>query len=101
MLAPFTHILWFLVLAHLLFVSSPEPKAQSDILVCQWSDVILFIEVDISKVSWPILIKFLVKHNQVAERLHKVFRLIGLELWLPWQHIYYSKFDRDHVFNAT
>ena len=87
MLAPFTYILWFLFLTHLLFVSSPEPKAaQSDVLVCQWSDVILFIEVYISKVNLPIL-KFHVKHNQVGERLHKVFGLIGLELWLPWQHI--------------
>ena len=37
---------------------------------------------NISHVSWPILIKFHVKQRQVGERLHKVFGLVGLELWL-------------------
>ena len=35
----------------------------------------------------PIVIKFYaVKQlaHKVGERLHKVFGLIGLELWLPW-----------------
>ena len=38
-------------------------------------------------VRWPILIKFHVKLHQEgafkSERVHKVCRLIGLELWLP------------------
>ena len=29
---------------------------------------------------------FHVKHHQVGKMLHKVFGLIGLECWLPWQH---------------
>ena len=39
------------------------------------------------QVSWPILIKLYIKHHQVGTRLQKGFGLIGLELWLPGQHI--------------
>ena len=41
----------------------------------------------ISGASGPILIKYLVNYYQIGGRLHKVLRQIGLELWLPWQHI--------------
>ena len=45
----------------------------------------IFKDIHLStKVSGPILITFHVKGHY---RLHKVFGLIGLKLWLQWQHI--------------
>ena len=47
----------------------------------------IFSKKYISKINviLPIVIKFYDKHHQVGERLHKIFGLIGLELWLPWK----------------
>ena len=65
----------------------------SEALVWQWSNILsrlcpsTFSKYYISKVSWPILIKISCKALSGREKLHKVKGLIGVELWLPWQHI--------------
>ena len=49
-----------------------------------------YSKVSISKASRRIVIKLHTQHHWAEERLHLVFGQIGLELWLPLQHIHYK-----------
>ena len=42
---------------------------------------------NISATSWPIGMKFYLKHHWAEERLQKVLIQIRSELWFPWQQI--------------
>ena len=44
-----------------------------------------FSKMYISAVSWLSVIEFHKKHIEVGGKAAYDFRLIGLELWLPWQ----------------
>ena len=83
--------------------SSPEPKAHN-VSLQDWTHpgvrplqryyvrssvrVSRISNMNISETSWPIAIKFYLKHYWGGGRLHKVLGQIGSELWFPWQQIY-------------
>ena len=78
------------------FISSPEPKAQGELIVWDSSrrpSVRLCVRLstlsnmNISETSRPIVIKFYQKHHLGGGLAALVLGQIGLELWFPWQQI--------------